>query len=174
MKMTFGDRFWCRVDVKDSVDECWMWLGKHDWHGYGTLKTRPVNYKPGAGKKANYEAQTQAHIIAYYLFFGDIPQGKELDHTCRNKWCCNPFHLEPVTKRENNERAWFMNASDAMIAAGDLDAQLPERKSVALVGRGNEIQKPKDRAAIKALREKRRKEYVSDYRSPADCRVFGV
>lgn len=81
----------------------------------------------------------------------------------------NPFHLDPVTKQENIERAWFMNASDGLMAAGDgtvegePDAALPTRKSVALV-KGHEIQKPTDRAAIKALREKRRREYVSDYR----------
>ncbi len=165
-RLSFGDRFWLRVAVGEP-DDCWMWLGKHDWHGYGQLKTRAVNFQPGAGA-ANYEPYTQSHIIAYYLFFGDIPKGKELDHTCRHKWCCNPFHLDPVTHEVNIERAWFMNASDGLIAAGDglvegIDAALPDRKSVALV-KGYEIQKPTDRPAIKALREKRRREYVSDYR----------
>lgn len=33
--------------------------------------------------------------------YGAIPEGLELDHTCRRNNCINPFHLEAVTGREN-------------------------------------------------------------------------
>jgi hypothetical protein len=39
------------------------------------------------------------------LLIGPIPDGLQLDHLCRNKACCNPMHLEPVTARENQRRA---------------------------------------------------------------------
>lgn len=34
-----------------------------------------------------------------------FPKGLELDHLCKNPPCCNPEHLDPVTRRENNRRS---------------------------------------------------------------------
>lgn len=45
-----------------------------------------------------------AHVVAYQLFVGEVPDGYDVDHTCRLKWCCNPAHLEAVTHRENIRR----------------------------------------------------------------------
>lgn len=45
-----------------------------------------------------------AHRHAYELLKNPIPQGKELDHLCRNRECVNPSHLEPVTHKENQRR----------------------------------------------------------------------
>ena len=42
-----------------------------------------------------------AHRFAYEEYVGPIPDGLQIDHLCRNKWCVNPEHLEPVTCREN-------------------------------------------------------------------------
>ncbi len=44
------------------------------------------------------------HKVAYELVCGDVPAGLELDHLCRNRLCCNPAHLEPVTSAENKRR----------------------------------------------------------------------
>ena len=41
------------------------------------------------------------HRLAYYLAKGPIPEGKVIDHTCRNTLCVNADHLEAVTNREN-------------------------------------------------------------------------
>lgn len=35
---------------------------------------------------------------------GPVPEGKELDHLCRNRWCVNPDHLEAVEHVENVRR----------------------------------------------------------------------
>lgn len=42
-----------------------------------------------------------AHRVAYMLFRGAIPEGKQLDHLCRTRHCVNPDHLEAVTVKEN-------------------------------------------------------------------------
>lgn len=49
-----------------------------------------------------------SHIVRrLYTYFTEktVPVGLELDHLCLNVWCCNPDHLEPVTKQENMRRA---------------------------------------------------------------------
>lgn len=68
---------------------CWTWTGDIQNRGYGYLRCRCDT----------------AHRIAYQVLAGSIPKGLTLDHLCRNKLCCNPAHLEPVTVQENIRRA---------------------------------------------------------------------
>ena len=58
--------------------------------GYGKLKHRGKYYLP--------------HRVAYVLLRGEPDVGLQLDHLCRNRICCNPNHLEPVTARVNVRR----------------------------------------------------------------------
>jgi hypothetical protein len=46
-------------------------------------------------------ARVYAHRRAYERVHGPIPEGLVLDHLCRNRWCCNPEHLQPVSNMEN-------------------------------------------------------------------------
>ena len=55
------------------------------------------------------------HRVAYEAFIGPIPDGLQIDHRCKQKACCNPDHLEPVTCRENLLRGDTLTA--AQVAA---------------------------------------------------------
>lgn len=72
-------------------DDCWVWLGKPANTGYGQI---------GFGKR-NERVTKNAHRVVYELLVGEVPEGKQLDHLCKNRLCVNPAHLEPVTQREN-------------------------------------------------------------------------
>lgn len=93
------DRFWTRVDKDGPVPEhrpelgpCWIWTGAKAGSGYG--ECRP----PGLGRDQG------AHVIAYELLVGPIPEGMQLDHECRVHACVNPAHTEPVPHLENQRR----------------------------------------------------------------------
>jgi hypothetical protein len=47
------------------------------------------------------------------MFRGPIPLGKEPDHLCRVRRCCNPDHMELVTSRENVLRGVSPAANNA-------------------------------------------------------------
>jgi hypothetical protein len=76
-----------RVALPDDAG-CMPWLGSLDRDGYGRL------------------SRGLAHRIVYRLLVGPIPEGLVIDHLCRNRKCCNPSHLEPVTAAENTRRAF--------------------------------------------------------------------
>lgn len=69
--------------IRNTPEGCWQWVGGFHGRGYGSYKGR------------------MAYSEVYRLTIGSIPEGKELDHLCRNHACVNPNHLEPVTHREN-------------------------------------------------------------------------
>ena len=67
---------------------CLIFTGGVNAEGYGQISI-------------GRSGKVRAHRFAYEIFIGDIPSGLVLDHLCRVRRCCNPWHLEPVTDREN-------------------------------------------------------------------------
>ncbi|NBS69544.1 HNH endonuclease, partial [bacterium] len=51
----------------------------------------------------NYKNK-RAHRFFYEMIIGKISEEKVIDHTCRNKSCVNPAHMEVVTVGENSRR----------------------------------------------------------------------
>lgn len=94
-ELTSPKVFWDRVELLPSG--CWKWIGYRDRQGYG------------AGDFGGAKSR-RAHRIAYEEVMGPIPNGMHLDHLCRNPWCVNPMHLEPVTPRENVMRGFGLAA----------------------------------------------------------------
>jgi len=81
-----------RLDSKlVPQSECLVWTGLLDAKGYGRFRG-PDNTK------------VFVHRFAYMRKHSPIPEGLVIDHKCRNRACCNPDHLEPVTNEENIRR----------------------------------------------------------------------
>ncbi len=82
------------VNLLELTDSgCWTYIGQRNKGGYGRVRS-------GRG-------QVVAHRVTYEHFVGEVPEGLELDHLCRNPSCCNPDHLEAITHSENMKRATY-------------------------------------------------------------------
>jgi hypothetical protein len=72
----------------EGAGGCWVWRGGTAGNGhYGRIQRGPVRYR--------------THRVTYEYLIGPVPDGLELDHLCKVRLCCNPYHLDVVTHREN-------------------------------------------------------------------------
>ena len=81
------ERFFEKVRITDG---CWEWIGAIGNFGYGRF---------GFQRRVLY-----AHRFIFEAKNGPVGRKLDLDHLCRNRACVNPGHLEPVTRKVNNER----------------------------------------------------------------------
>jgi len=97
-----------RIDYRDGVMKrlldrvsvsmdtgCWNYTGAISAGKYGSI------YFDGKMRKA--------HRVAWAIFRAEDPGARDLDHLCRNTRCCNPYHLEPVSRSENLRRSPLMD-----------------------------------------------------------------
>jgi len=89
---TVAERFWSHVEKHDDDNVCWPWLAALSLNGYGLFG---VKDKDGQNKILS------AHRVAYLLTIGPIDPGKQINHHCDNRRCCNPKHLRPDTQAAN-------------------------------------------------------------------------
>ena len=82
-------RFWAKVDVGHPL-ECWEWTASVMGHGYG---------QTWDGITMRY-----THRVAWELTHGHITDDLTVDHMCYNRRCCNPAHLQLLTRAENSKR----------------------------------------------------------------------
>jgi hypothetical protein len=71
------------MEKVDRSGDCWLWTAGLNAKGYGAF------YQQGTMRRA--------HRVAFEHFVGPVPEGLELDHSCRNRACVNPAHLRVVT-----------------------------------------------------------------------------
>lgn len=105
------ERIIARIDVAD----CWVWTGALTKAGYGAI---------GRGRRDEGIAYT--HRAMYELLVGPIKPGLDLDHLCRNRACCNPDHLEPVSRAENVRRGAQVKRAGTALACKHGHAFTPE------------------------------------------------
>lgn len=80
-----------RRAVEHPETGCWVWHGWTSPDGYGLidLPTRRA---------------VRMHRHTFATFRAPIGEGLVLDHLCRNRACCNPWHLDPISAAENTRR----------------------------------------------------------------------
>ena len=101
--MSMSERVFASITKVDMgyATECWIWQRAKQGAGYGHLWSPMLR-------------RTQlAHRVSYESANGPISDGLTLDHRCRNRACCNPDHLDPVTMAVNLMRGEGPSAINA-------------------------------------------------------------
>jgi hypothetical protein len=99
-------RFWRKVDKNGPIPQrrpelgpCWIWLAGRQSKGYGQFK---------------FQGKTVlAHRFSYQIAKGEIPEGMQPDHLCKNTSCIRPAHLEAVPALVNLMRSDALGAQNA-------------------------------------------------------------
>lgn len=96
---------------------CWLWLGKVDGEGYGSITHRGREWR--------------AHRMAWELAHGALPPGLSVCHRCDVRVCVNPAHLFLGTQGDNVRDCWRKGRGRHAVRRGD--GSLPVRLVAAQV-----------------------------------------
>lgn len=85
--------------IPEPMSGCWLWFGSEITFIKGGTYGVIGNSDWRSGK-------SYAHRVSYELYVGKIPEGYEVDHTCKNTLCVNPEHLQALTRKEHAQITW--------------------------------------------------------------------
>ncbi len=85
-RIPLSTRLWAKT-TRETGDKCWLWRGTTAG-GYGQIRS-------GDGKNIG------AHVAAYLITHGDIPDELDVCHTCDTPGCVRPDHLFIATPLQN-------------------------------------------------------------------------
>jgi hypothetical protein len=111
----------------DPLSGCHIWQANLK-DGYGCLRF---------GSKLHF-----AHRLAWEVRHGPIAEGLVLRHRCNVRRCCNPDHLVPGTRAENNadQKAERLRLADARAAtARAIPGAAPDVAPIRIFVRGVEM-----------------------------------
>ncbi len=82
-----------RIDMHSgNKDVCWEWRGAH---GLGTRG----EYRP---RVVIRNQDLYVYRVVYELYTGyKLQKGDVVRHSCDHSWCCNPYHMQIGTQRDN-------------------------------------------------------------------------
>ena len=69
--------------------DCLEWTGAPTGKGYGALRVNGTS--------------VLAHRYAYEQAYGEIPDGRMVDHACHNRLCVRKEHLRLATRSQNGQ-----------------------------------------------------------------------
>lgn len=99
-------RFWPKVDrVGRGPCDCWPWIAGISGNGYPGFRYR--------GKSIS------SHLFIYRVLKGEPKPGHVVMHTCHNRLCVNPGHLEEGKQSRNMKDTRDVGRGNAKLSADD-------------------------------------------------------
>lgn len=90
--------------LRRGPDECWPWVGPTWAPNPRCARIRYARIHAFDPLNATKKRSTLVHRVVYLLNRGPIPDGMTVDHICFNTLCCNPAHLQLLTRSANSAR----------------------------------------------------------------------
>lgn len=94
------ERFWAKVDKDGPAHPydpdgkpCWNWTGTIDRKGYGRLKV--------GSRTDGTRSNVAPHRIVCAMFGKNMASPMECAHSCDNRRCVNPDHIDMVPHTQN-------------------------------------------------------------------------
>ena len=111
--------------IFDKPWACWAWPYGKNTKGYGLVWS--------AG------APVLTHRYAYTYHVGPIQAGLVIDHVCGTRACYNPYHLRPVTQKQNTQHRQGPNADNTSGYRGVTYARRNQKWRARVIHNGKTI-----------------------------------